>query len=316
MAVNDMSWLIEASRKAQEKRQQFASPSISQHIPTGFTGLGEQRQPAFKMPLSPREKAGQIIEQMRQEQAQRPVVPTLSAKRLMEDIRSQQEAEKLAREQWAYQLERDKLADERYEREWQYKVAQDAIANAARSRGANALGLGLYNTLGSQKERIDAATGHYQRIVQEAIAGGESLKNIANDIVDAVPEMTYDGVNPADILRFAIAQFGQQYESQRWQPGMTTDIKWFQNYKWYLDNKDKLWKQADALERQFKPEAPATGAEALTAAERQRIAEILGIPVTDVDLYIRTNPALISQLLGKQYGSDSDELQDIMNYRP
>lgn len=316
MAVNDMSWLIEASRKAQEKRQQFASPSISQHIPTGFTGLGEQRQPAFKMPLSPREKAGQIIEQMRQEQAQRPVVPTLSAKRLMEDIRSQQEAEKLAREQWAYQLERDKLADERYEREWQYKVAQDAIANAAKARaaggGAATAGLtGLFNTLGQA-----AATANYQRIVQNAIAGGESLETIAKDIIDAYPEMVYDNVNPADILRFAIAQFGQQYESQRWQPGMTTDIKWFQNYKWYLDNKDKLWKQADALERQFKPEAPATGAEALTAAERQRIAEILGIPVTDVDLYIRTNPALISQLLGKQYGSDSDELQDIMNYRP
>ncbi len=230
MAIEDMSWLIEASRKAQEKRQQFASPSISQHIPTGFTGLAAAKEPAFKMPLSPKERAGQIIEQMRQEQAQRPVVPTISGKRLMEELRKQQEAEKRAQEEWEYQLERDKLADERYEKEWEYKVAQDAIANALKAKAASGTGTkttkeDLYNPLepypwltteNQQREFLNAVGGQYiSNFINDIIADGGSWKDIksALDSPAVKTQLAAHMLNDTDALQIALERYEQAINS-------------------------------------------------------------------------------------------------------
>ena len=202
MPINDMSWLVEASRKAQEKRQQFASPSISQHIPTGFKGLqeGAPQSPAIKMPLSPKDKAGQTIEQMRQEQAQRPAVPTMSGKRLMEDLRRQQEAEKTAQEQWQYQLDRDKISDERYQKEWDYKVAQDAIANAARNAGSSG---GVMPGAEGEEQGIDPElwTKSYN-IVRERWDKGEDFvwvnRNTGEMIKEDIPGLRPQGISQYD----------------------------------------------------------------------------------------------------------------------
>lgn len=256
--------------------------------------------------LSP--SAQQLMDAVRQAQARTPVyipfpegTPT-QQRRQAEEQKRQFDIEQAFREK---QFAADKA----------YRQAQLELQKAAKQATdvQNQQLLGLFNQLSTQTERQNAATANYQRIVQNAIAGGESLENIAKDIIDASPEMQADGVNPADILRFAVGHFEQQYGSQRWQPGMTMDIKWFKNYKWYLDNKDKLLKQADTLERQFKP-ITVTGAEALTKEERQRVAEILGVPESDIDLYIKTDPVLIRQLLSKRYGGGSEE--DIYSYRP
>lgn len=205
MAVNDMSWLVEASRKAQEKRQQFASPSLSQHIPTGFKGLqeGAQQAPTLKMPLSPRQKAGQTIEQMRQEQAARPAVPTMSGKRLMEDLRKQQEAEKRDQEKWMYGLERDKISDERYEKEWSHKIMQDAIANAARASGGSGGGGGTAAPPG-EGETIDMKLwADSTKIVRDRWDKGEDYvwvnKNTGEMIKEDTPGVTPQGISSLDI---------------------------------------------------------------------------------------------------------------------
>ena len=191
-----------------------------------------------------------------------------------------------------FDWERD-LRERQFAADQAYRNAQLALSRLrAGGSGGNIDEMGL------------SGTAWYQRTIQNAIQAGESLENITKDIVSAVPEMTQQKVNPADMMRFALGQFEHQYGSQKYVPGMKTDIKWFQNYKWYLDNKDDILRQADVLERQYKPAdptGPVTGAEYLTPEERQRIAEILDIPAADVDLYIKTNPGLISQLLGKQY---------------
>lgn len=246
-----------------------------------------------------------------------PVAPGTKPRWQLQDeetMRAQAARESLEQEKWDWQREQT-------EREFAYRQQQDAIANAlaqlkaSAGSGSGAGGvMGMYNQLGTQTERQNMATANYQRIVQNAIAEGNSLDKIAKDIVDASADMQADGVNPADLLRFAVGHFEQQYGGQKWQPGQDVDIKWFQNYKWYLDNKDELMTKAEDLERQFKPAlpaAPVAGAEYLTPEERQRIAEILGIPLEDVDLYIKTNPALISQLLGRKYGD-----MDLGEYTP
>ncbi len=258
--------------------------------------------------------ASQLMDAVRQAQAVTPVympfpggTPTQRRREADESTRQVDVGQKFSREQWDWQKgfqERQFAADQAY------RNAQLALSRAAASAGAGggAAGLtGMFNTLGTQTERQQAAAANYQRIVQNAIAGGESLEVIAKDIVDASPEMQADGINPADMLRFAVGHFGQQYGTQQYQPGMKTDIKWFQNYKWYRDNMNKVMEQAEALDRQFRPAGPVTGAEYLTPAERQRIAEIIGIPVEDVDLYIKANPGLIGQLLGKQHGAGGYE---------
>lgn len=113
---NDMSWVVEASRKAKERREQAAAPFLTARVPTGLTGL-QQATPEVRIPVgaqSPVQRADTIIEQMRQAQAARPVVPTKSGMQLFEDIRRQKEAERAEQERWENTLERQRVEDERY----------------------------------------------------------------------------------------------------------------------------------------------------------------------------------------------------------
>ncbi len=134
---NDMNWLIEASKKAQEKREQFTAPSLTSHAPTGFTGLGGN-QPPVRLPagsnpgLSPQANAGALIGQMREEQATRPVTPTQSGRRLLEDLRRQE----LEDERWDMTWERD---EERY----QEKLRREDEALARQLAAINASGGGV-----------------------------------------------------------------------------------------------------------------------------------------------------------------------------
>jgi hypothetical protein len=241
--------------------------------------------------------ASQLMDAVRQAQAQTPVympfpggTPTQQRRQAEEASRQFDIGQEFSREKFDWEKD---LAERQFAADQAYRDAQLALSRLrAGGSGGNIDEMGL------------SGTAWYQRTIQNAIQAGESLENITKDIVSAVPEMTQQKVNPADMMRFALGQFEHQYGSQKYVPGMKTDIKWFQNYKWYLDNKDDILRQADVLERQYKPAdptGPVTGAEYLTPEERQRIAEILDIPAADVDLYIKTNPGLISQLLGKQY---------------
>jgi hypothetical protein len=235
-----------------------------------------------------------------------PVAPGTKARWQINDeeaMRAQQAAEALAGEKWDWQKQQAELDRQMQEREF---AAQQAYRNAqlAASRAGGAGGAAATPLAGATK---------YQYAIQNAIDTGESLENIVKDIKGAVPEMLNEKINPSDVMRYAVEQFGQRYEGQRVQPGQDMDIKWFQNYKWYLDNLDKLLKEAGALEQRFQPIGGSEGAEGAglyTPEEKRRLAMILGISLSDVDLYIKTNPNLIKELLSKKYGTEGGGLED------
>ena len=59
--------------------------------------------------------------------------------------RAQAAIEALQQEQFSYGRDRDIIADERYQQEWDYKVRQDAIANALRAKKADPFSEAMYS---------------------------------------------------------------------------------------------------------------------------------------------------------------------------
>ncbi len=212
MPNNDMNWLVEASRKAQEKREQFTAPSLTSHAPTGFTGLGGN-QPPVRLPagsnpgLSPQANASAIIGQMREEQAARPVTPTQSGRRLLEELRRQQEAERVAGEQWEHTLGRQELEDERWGMTWerdedryQEKLRREDEALARQLEAIRASGSGSGSVMPPEEgaafdpKRWEDAT----KIVRDQWNKGEDFVWINQQTGEMVKEDT-PGIRPPTI---------------------------------------------------------------------------------------------------------------------
>ncbi len=150
MPEREMQWLVEAARRAQEKRKQFASVPLSSHVPTGFmTGLRAEVPPmAVSMPrtssVSPRERATVAIDDVREKQQSLPWEPTLQHQQFIENMRATKAAEeqrtKEFEEQMAFNKEKFEqemaLAREKFEADERYRQAQLALQRlAAASRG-------------------------------------------------------------------------------------------------------------------------------------------------------------------------------------
>ena len=227
MLEREMQWLVEAAKRAQEKRKQFASAPLSSHIPTGFTtGLGTNAQSRGDVPqrltyVPPRERALAAIDETIKRRQARPWEPTLSHQQYIEGVR----ATKAYEEQRAREFEEQMaLEREKFEAEERYRNAQLALQRLAAQRlaaikkdsgdeGEVYNPLENYPWISTQPERDrvlrELAGSEIRAAVDYIIADGGKWKDIMNVLENKRPDLAAYALTFEDALLRAL----EEYES-------------------------------------------------------------------------------------------------------
>lgn len=217
-----MQWLVEAAKRAQEKRKQFASAPLSSHIPTGFTtGLGTNAQSRGDVPqrltyVPPRERALAAIDETIKRRQARPWEPTLSHQQYIEGVR----ATKAYEEQRAREFEEQMaLEREKFEAEERYRNAQLALQRLAAIKKDSGDEGEVYNPLEnypwistqSERDRIlrELAGSEIRAVVDYIIADGGKWKDIMNVLESKRPDLAAYALTFEDALLRAL----EEYES-------------------------------------------------------------------------------------------------------
>ena len=222
MPEREMQWLVEAAKRAQEKRKQFASAPLSSHIPTGFTtGLGTNAQSRGDVPqrltyVPPRERALAAIDETIKRQQARPWEPTLSHQQYIEGVR----ATKAHEEQRAREFEEQMAFDrERFEAEERYRNAHLALQRLAAIKKDSGDEGEVYNPLENypwistqpERDRILRELGgsEIRAAVDYIIADGGKWKDIMNVLESKKPDLAAYALTFEDALLRAL----EEYES-------------------------------------------------------------------------------------------------------
>lgn len=217
-----MQWLVEAAKRAQEKRKQFASAPLSSHIPTGFTtGLGTNAQSRGDVPqrltyVPPRERALAAIDETIKRRQARPWEPTLSHQQYIEGVR----ATKAYEEQRAREFEEQMaLEREKFEAEERYRNAQLALQRLAAIKKDSGDEGEVYNPLENypwistqpERDRIlrELAGSEIRAVVDYIIADGGKWKDIMNVLESKRPDLAAYALTFEDALLRAL----EEYES-------------------------------------------------------------------------------------------------------
>lgn len=222
MPEREMQWLVEAAKRAQEKRKQFASAPLSSHIPTGFTtGLGTNAQSRGDVPqrltyVPPRERALAAIDETIKRQQARPWEPTLSHQQYIEGVR----ATKAHEEQRAREFEEQMaLEREKFEAEERYRNANLALQRLAAIKKDSGDEGEVYNPLENypwistqpERDRILRELGgsEIRAAVDYIIADGGKWKDIMNVLENKKPDLAAYAFTFEDALLRAL----EEYES-------------------------------------------------------------------------------------------------------
>lgn len=222
MPEREMQWLVEAAKRAQEKRKQFASAPLSSHIPTGFTtGLGTNAQSRGDVPqrltyVPPRERALAAIDETIKRRQARPWEPTLSHQQYIEGVR----ATKAYEEQRAREFEEQMaLEREKFEAEERYRNANLALQRLAAIKKDSGDEGEVYNPLENypwistqpERDRIlrELAGSEIRAVVDYIIADGGKWKDIMNVLESKRPDLAAYALTFEDALLRAL----EEYES-------------------------------------------------------------------------------------------------------
>ena len=229
MLEREMQWLVEAAKRAQEKRKQFASAPLSSHIPTGFTtGLGTNAQSRGDVPqrltyVPPRERALAAIDETIKRRQARPWEPTLSHQQYIEGVRAtkayEEQRAREFEEQMALEREKFELEREKFEAEERYRNAQLALQRLAAIKKDSGDEGEVYNPLEnypwistqSERDRIlrELAGSEIRAVVDYIIADGGKWKDIMNVLESKRPDLAAYALTFEDALLRAL----EEYES-------------------------------------------------------------------------------------------------------
>lgn len=229
MLEREMQWLVEAAKRAQEKRKQFASAPLSSHIPTGFTtGLGTNAQSRGDAPqrltyVPPRERALAAIDETIKRRQARPWEPTLSHQQYIEGVRAtkayEEQRAREFEEQMALEREKFELEREKFEAEERYRNAQLALQRLAAIKKDSGDEGEVYNPLENypwistqpERDRVlrELAGSEIRAVVDYIIADGGKWKDIMNVLESKRPDLAAYALTFEDALLRAL----EEYES-------------------------------------------------------------------------------------------------------
>ena len=280
----DMSWL-------QQAQAQTPAPAVS------ATGGVERVSPG----------AQQLMEAIRQAQARSPVYMPFAAGTPTQQRRQADESSRQFEVGHEYGRDRDVIADERYRQEWDYKVRQDAIANAARASGGAS-----DRTL---TERTRTALSEAMLGVDDAIQNNPAmtLNQLIDNINKQQAELTYEGVDPQALRDFAMQKYYQHHYSQALQ-ATQGGPRW----DYGQDTRSMPW-----LEEQYGPSAytkPPARQGGITRADAERYAADSGNKYTAEQIMDFEKRGMLEYILkgiyGKDYGGSGGEEEAVKRLSP